>query len=395
MSLDLPATSTSSSLIKINKSVTTTASSHVHLTSSSPPSPAPALNSTSNIVRVNSSPVVSKKSSLNLFYPPSFGHQIYPSVKNEYTHSTGIVENFQKYSPQINKKSPSLTHTANNQSNSFVEKSLLSNSKKKNWKKNLSNGNKNIDSCSNLGTKNSLVKKVQCKHCLQYYLPNSLSNKRELNENDQEEEEGVQQQEKELDAEKSDFFLKCINSVTCFGCTQCVLNKCINKKDEENYEPKVKPFCCSLPLSASSTFSCSSSSPTPPSSNTYSSSFTFTRGSNTLSSFNNNNNLNRCKQLKISRKRKKKFRKKETHQCLTKRSIILTVLSFFIPCLICYNPLKSCHKMSQKRKLCSFCCCSENSEVDKEICMARSEGDIIPNGSKFQHSRAIRFHEPM
>jgi len=97
--------------------------------------------------------------------------------------------------------------------------------KKKSWKKKLSNGNENNEIDSNHGTENNLRKRIQCKHCLQYYFPTSspLSSSKCNSSANQDEED-----------EDNDFFLKCINSVTCIGCAQCVLYHCVDKKDEEN-----------------------------------------------------------------------------------------------------------------------------------------------------------------
>lgn len=178
---------------------------------------------------------------------------------------------------------------------------------------------------------------VQCKHCMEYYSPNGpplgslstvnsisgLSNHHQMNgvgnkiidSNGSGFSHGHHKPRKSMNVDECesapDSFLNCINCLTCICAANTVLYHCVDK-DDDDVGPS-GPFDDSL--------CCGGSSCYPPSPN-------------------------------------HPHYKDQQRRC-RKRWLFLSVLSFFIPCLVCYPCFKLCHRSAKNRTgiFSSPCCC--------------------------------------
>lgn len=345
------------------------------------------------------------------------------------------LEDFKKVSPKSTSK-PSLSSNNNNNLRKFVvDKPPISLAEtKQGWKKSISSNNDtyiasaaatDLQVTSDSLNKNTIHhpvniqngQKLQCKHCLQYYLPesstvSSLPGSRRLNNcRDQQHIKAKKllvtssptptsptntnnsaSSKKSSKSHDKDLFFSCIKGVTCTSCARTIfIYRRNGKKDKRNDKKNVleENFCCSLAAgSSSSSSSYSSCPPTPPTLSNALSSPSFSSPHHRL---HNNNNLANSPDHDghtVRCKRPKKERKKCS----------INLLSFLLPCLLCIRPLKACHrKVHRRQKLCSSCfCCRSTPSPDRQhiendqnmICSARKDKNgHLPN--------EIRYHEPM
>ncbi|XP_074595224.1 uncharacterized protein LOC141850488 isoform X2 [Brevipalpus obovatus] len=462
MSLDLPAATTASS--SIVKSTSQTMASYLFSNSSS------QRNEESSYVHLTPNVIPPPPPPSSTVPPPSTGtikpsgHQIHPSSKNraENSYQNVNLDDFSKNSPKLIQKPTSLllgpnnnniSNNNNNINNNNTRKIVIEkppflpptvnqsamplatapSKKKQTWRKTISaNGDTIAPASNNSPAKNPIhqpVKiqngeKLQCKHCLQYYLPqsspfstlpgsrcrfNSYRDQQQLQCNNKStltktktnvlpstptSPSNTVSSSKTTDSDKSkgNFLFSCISAYRWFSFDRRNGHKSKVIKDDpvvnghskgEKTSKTVKNLCCSLASPSSSTCSYSSCPPTPPtSSNTLSSPASPNYRSN--KSNNNNDHLhNREHQLQQnsfkSRRRKKERKKveddtrgicegcdkalKEGKIKQPKCSTRRCLLSFLLPCLLCVRPLKACrHKMKLNQTKFCFCCRSDSSQ---------------------------------
>lgn len=309
--------------------------------------------------------------------------------------------------------------------------------KKQGWKKSISSNNEthvaaadDLPVASGFHNKDTIhhpVKipngqKLQCKHCLQYYLPEcstgaNLPGNRHFNSyRDQHSKikkrlvtssptstsptntNNSISSKKSGKAHEKDLFLSCINGVTCTSCARTIfMSRRNGKKDKKSATEE--SFCCSLAAASSSSSSYSSCPPTPPTSSNTLSSPSFASPHHRFHQTalpdgqqrHNNNNLtfNKADQDgHVCSKRPKKERKK----CSA------SLLSFLLPCLLCIRPLKACHrKVHRRQKFCPSCCrsLSISSPDGHHI---KNDHNMICPARKDENGHALKekgFHEPM